>query len=312
MSAERETSAAQNVTIDLERLSDLSLTSYNNLQSSFFRSCSPEEIVPRLPPPDEVLQALSGRGYGIVTFEHLRLVVKYGGPSEVRLEGAVAMQAVQQAFQTGDVPVPELFGWRVHEGLNFIYMSLVPGITLSQVWTDLDQAEKSSVASDLRQIVVKLRSVTRSSDQQLIGSINGGAVLDNFFRGTKEGGPYDSVREFNNALSSAAVPEILAVGDGFEDPYRELLGDEHPVYLCHADLNLTNVMVSGSAGSRSVSGIIDWDQSGWYPEYWEYCKMAISIHYEHEWRTASYLDLVTGAFEDEFLALAEYTSWRGF
>lgn len=45
----------------------------------------------------------------------------------------------------------------------------------------------------------------------------------------------------------------------------------------HADLNPRNILVDRviqSDGSRSweVTGIVDWETSGYYPEYWDYTK----------------------------------------
>lgn len=59
------------------------------------------------------------------------------------------------------------------------------------------------------------------------------------------------------------------------DPYRSLLLDTYKVCFAHADLHLDNIMITGQPGSRSVVAIVDWGMSGWYPEYWEYCKMLL-------------------------------------
>lgn len=141
--------------------------------------------------------------------------------------------------------------------------------------------------------------------------MGGGPVLDNFFRDTNYEGPYSTVFDFNNGVIYAALPNSPLSERKYKTPFRELLCDEYHVYLTHADLNLANVLVSGSKGARHVSGIIDWDQAGWYPEYWEHCKMARGIHHEHEWWTRGYLELVTGAYPDELTAILQYMSWRG-
>jgi aminoglycoside phosphotransferase (APT) family kinase protein len=53
-----------------------------------------------------------------------------------------------------------------------------------------------------------------------------------------------------------------------------MLPDTARICLTHGDLNLANILVLRSPdGSQiSVSGIVDWEQAGWYPDYWEYCK----------------------------------------
>ena len=42
-------------------------------------------------------------------------------------------------------------------------------------------------------------------------------------------------------------------------------------------------MISDTKPAR-VLAIVDWAQSGWYPDYWEYCKALYTCFYEDEWR----------------------------
>ena len=81
-----------------------------------------------LPTPAEV--RVPGRFLGIVLFEDLGIYVKFGDPSRVKIEEAQAMRAISQTFPNHQIPVPELYAFRVFERLNFIYMSLIPGLTM--------------------------------------------------------------------------------------------------------------------------------------------------------------------------------------
>lgn len=51
----------------------------------------------------------------------------------------------------------------------------------------------------------------------------------------------------------------------------------HKIVFTHADLNPRNILVDrmvqpdGSRGWK-VTGIVDWETSGYYPEYWDYTK----------------------------------------
>lgn len=117
-----------------------------------------------------------------------------------------------------------------------------------------------------------------------------------FFRDydRKDEGPHSTVFEFNNAVMSPAIPWKSLAERKFKDPYRHLLRDDYDVFLSHGDLNLSNIMVKGPKGACSIPGIIDWDQAGWYPEYWEHCEVIFGVDYEHEWRTQGYHQRVTG------------------
>ena len=46
-------------------------------------------------------------------------------------------------------------------------------------------------------------------------------------------------------------------------------GPDVPVHLTHSDLLPKNILVNGS----TITVIIDWEMAGFYPEFWEYCRM---------------------------------------
>lgn len=91
--------------------------------------------------------------------------------------------------------------------------------------------------------------------------------------------------------------------------YRDLLPDIGKFYFTHGDITIGNIIVSGFPGSYAITGIIDWEQAGWYPEYWEYCKILSGVEFDHEWRTGKWGDKITRPFEDVFYAVAEYSVW---
>lgn len=88
---------------------------------------------------------------------------------------------------------------------------------------------------------------------------------------------------------------------------HDMLRDKCDVFFAHADLTMTNIMVSGRRGSYRVSGIINWEQSGWYPECWEFCKMTIShLWDEEEWPSK----VVHTPSEEVEYVIAMYREWR--
>lgn len=90
-------------------------------------------------------------------------------------------------------------------------------------------------------------------------------------------------------------------------PYRDFLPDHGKVVFTHGDLTLGNIILSDS---HKIEGIIDWEQAGWYPEYWEYCKLLYGVEYNHEWREAGWVDKIMRSFDDEWIAFSEYSLWR--
>jgi len=86
----------------------------------------------------------------------MQLVIKYG--PRVTIDEAVTMLMVKKVL--GDlVPVPELFGWRVHQGTVFIYMELISCVTLQECWSSMELPGQHSICGQLCQIISSLRQV---------------------------------------------------------------------------------------------------------------------------------------------------------
>lgn len=136
-------------------------------------------------------------------------------------------------------------------------------------------------------------------------------MLDIYFDKNPDTGPFADVRSFNDRVQelSTGVPNSQRT---WEDPYRALLPDESPIRFCHADIHIGNVMVQQSTdGSWKISGIVDWDQAGYCPEYWEYRKIQLGCEEDHEWRSEGWADRLVKNEPDAFIALAQYWIWRG-
>ena len=52
------------------------------------------------------------------------------------------------------------------------------------------------------------------------------------------------------------------------DELFSCLPTEAQVYLTHGDLP-HNILVDGSG----ITAIVDWETAGYYPDFWEYCRM---------------------------------------
>nr|POE48870.1 hypothetical protein CFP56_38967 [Quercus suber] len=266
-------------------LPDISKTEMYFYDTSFFQESSAS--VDQLPSPASILQQSPDAASGVIKFDRLKVVVKFGPSSFLRLEEAQTMRAIRLALPRDEVPVPEVFGWRQYEGQNFIYMSLVRGQTLQEAWSSLTE-----------------------SDKGLISSINGGFVQDRFFQSDFERGPFPSIQLFNDWVLSTATRQIPAPVH-VEGLYRDFLPDDGNVYFTHGDLTLGNIIISSNPSSpRRIESIIDWEQAGWYPEYWEYFKLLYGVQYTHEWREAGWVDRIMKPFDNECIALSEYFSWR--
>ncbi len=220
------------------------------------------------------------------------------------------MRAVSEAFDYHEVPVPEVFGWRIDGKETFIYMSLIDGSRLSEAWPTLTEDNKTAICTQLRGIVACLRKMKQSQLQGPdappspfigmptletsvcvsrglnlhLGSILGTEVQDIFFHHRSDAGPFHSVAEFNDGVQARALPNLSKEERAARDPYRSHFPDSCGICFTHGDIHLDNIIVEKASESPRIVGLIDWGLAGWYPEYWEYCKAAYTSSFAGEWR----------------------------
>ncbi|KAL2859869.1 kinase-like domain-containing protein [Aspergillus lucknowensis] len=246
-----------------------------------------------------------------IKFEELNLIVKFG--RHVTTLEALNLWMVRKVFKD-EVPVPEVFGWRTDdEGYVFIYIELIQGPTLLDHWSSLDVTGKRAFSDQLSKIVQSLRRLEQDPFEPFISSINKHHLQDYIFTTQPKMGPFASVKEFNDQF---ALLHQLPFPTRYDDPYRAYLPDEVGIKFTHADLHRGNIIVSFSSDASSSSGsarlvLVDWQQAGWYPEYWEYCKALYTCSYEDEWRSEGYIDTVLRPWEDVFLVFSQYCMAMG-
>ena len=119
---------------------------------------------------------------------------------------------------------------------------------------------------DLADCLEQLLSLEPPPDCK-IGNYLGESGLDHRLSGTRWG-PFDTVTEFHTYLRRGRPiehwgrePDVVRVHSHPEGTYK--------LKFTHADLAPRNIRVKDG----HITGILDWEFSGWYPEYWDYTKM---------------------------------------
>ncbi|KAF3490864.1 uncharacterized protein GIQ15_00381 [Arthroderma uncinatum] len=209
-----------------------------------------------------------------VRYEQLGLIVKYGRAPQVTVAEGQLLWALRRVLPT--VPVPEVYGWTHDNGQVFIYMELVQGVTLEQRWESLDRVERIEICEQLRVMILELRKLQHAPGDFFLGHINREPLGDIVFTSNNcpPAGPFLSVAQFHDWMEIVIKTGIRHHWPGKElseipDPYRNSMPDDAEVVFTHADLHPSNVMVSEDSPSKLLA-IIDWRQSGWYPDYWEF------------------------------------------
>lgn len=182
-------------------------------------------------------------------------------------------EALKLAHSLG-LPVPAVHQVRtVTEEHVEISMDFVQGDVLEAVWPSMTEAEKLQIAQQLGQMISLLRSASQS--QFHIGSC-GGPAFDCRRRLEYSGGPFDIESDFNHFL----LDLYKATPNAIRKALRDSLRTDHRITFTHGDLSPRNIIVSKGC----ITGLLDWEFSGWYPEYWEYVKFFECVTDCKDWR----------------------------
>jgi len=156
------------LSIDESTLPDITQPSMDFLDSSFFRQHQHKTRV--LMSPAEIIRKYGRHGQEVIMLDDPPMAVKIHHVERFRLEEIQTMVAMRSIFPVGDIIVPEVFGYRHHDGMIHVYMSVMPGITLRQAWPTLTAVDKSNIQSDLRRVISTLRSIVPRTPKQICQS----------------------------------------------------------------------------------------------------------------------------------------------
>ena len=183
-------------------------------------------------------------------------VIKAG--KHIRLQEVDALRVAAEA----KLPVPRVYDFGTRpDGLNFIKMDYIDGKSLDNVWPTMDDDERKSITRQLRALVDQMRSV--EAPPQTIGGCDGKEMRDTRSHMTYYAPSCTDEAAFNEYLLGAMDkrnPKVIS------DALAARLRADHRTVLTHSDLAPRNIMVKDG----KIVALIDWEEAGWYPEYWEF------------------------------------------
>ncbi|KAF5018117.1 hypothetical protein F66182_9910 [Fusarium sp. NRRL 66182] len=153
----------------------------------------------------------------------------------------------------------------------------LPGVPLAHAMDMLSDRDCRDFVSRMQDYVTQLRAIPRpNGGDDSICNIFGDACSDPRIRDGNPIGPFKDEEAFSRYLRYP------------DDPARR----GHKIVFTHADLNLRNILVDritrpdGTRGWTLV-GIVDWENSGFYPEYWDCTKAQFEgSRWDERWRRA--------------------------
>jgi aminoglycoside phosphotransferase len=174
--------------------------------------------------------------------------------------------ALKVLEQKTNIPAPRVFDViSQHTGeddFSYLLMSRVPGTTLATCRDALSDQDYANLSAQLKDCVSQLRDIPKPINNGMaICNTLGEACRDPRIRDWAPIGPFPDEASFSQNLRFS------------DEPSRR----GHKIVFTHGDLNPRNIMMertkssAGAIGWR-LSGIIDWETAGYYPEYWDYTK----------------------------------------
>lgn len=199
-------------------------------------------------------------------------VVKYG--SRVSLEEGKTMLYVRKRLA---IPAPRVYALFDNEYTKkkYIIMEYVPGSTLKDLWDTLSDGRKRGLCERIRRHIEAMRAIPSPGGYC---SLDRKPLRHEFLRTLvgnewKYHGPFDTETDFNTFILNEYW-ERSSVGNRhmkglFYARHMEPFLQHHLPVFTHGDLQRDNIIVQIYPRSIRIA-ILDWENAGWYPSYWEY------------------------------------------
>lgn len=205
---------------------------------------------------------------------------------------------MQYVVENSDVPLPKVHGVVTNPVTQqkYIIMDFVQGQTLEDLLPSLTQTEKDDIAQLIKTAVENLRAIPEPG---YLGSVGRKACSHGMFWDSSDlnprftplmSGPFENEAALNEGLllKLSTVQDMLPP---FMRLLRGLFSEAfvgHKTVMTYGDLQCKNIMVQRIGSNEDGSGsftisLIDWETSGWYPEYWEYCMSLMVARFRPDW-----------------------------
>ncbi|GBE80527.1 hypothetical protein SCP_0302420 [Sparassis crispa] len=215
-------------------------------------------------------QKFYGKASAFVQRLPFNMYAKYG--YNVRYAEAVTMKYVKE---NTSIPVPAVLDVLRDDGGAFILMTRLPGISFGGNYRlgELSATDSSSFEETLRDWFAQLRSLPAPSNA--ISSIDGSPCRSYRINHQSDIGPFTSEEDF---LASFFEKMPRRFHDDLHAKMKDLYSP-HQICLTHGDLNPSNLLFYNG----HLSGWIDWECAGWFPEYWDYTYALYNREMYTEW-----------------------------
>lgn len=175
------------------------------------------------------------------------------------------------------IPVPStVLEWSEPDDTSLRIVKRMEGIPLTKAWPNLQEDEKRNIAKQTCEYLAQLR--TLQSDW--IEGLDHKPIYDSFLFSGPDNTPYGPLKS-DDELWDAMAGNIKQLPSKVQQVLRQNMPPATPYTFTHGDLSQANILVKDG----QVTGIIDWEVSGYLPRWWEFVKTLMAQSKEDaEWK----------------------------
>ncbi|KAL6301758.1 hypothetical protein BKA93DRAFT_738227, partial [Sparassis latifolia] len=155
-----------------------------------------------------------------------------------------------------EIHIPQCIDAVSTQEKSYLLTTWVEGDCAADVWDDLTPLDKQRIAEDLRHQFGSMRLQTRCPNHRIICNASGGPIDDPRVPWVAQ----ENLRTFSSCQQFAE-----------EVPFIER--NDVPIIFSHGDLLPKNIIFPESLSrwrlGHGTICIIDWEYTGWMPEYWD-------------------------------------------
>lgn len=182
------------------------------------------------------------------------------------------------------IAAPKPLGFVRMNDVSLIFMTRLPSRTLADVWPSLKEYQKVSIQKQLTTILNDLRTLPYEKGTPF-GGVGGEGCKDIRRHLRRSVEPISTADEFEDFLFTSD----RSGGAVFTELLRQLSPPTESfspaIVFTHGDLRPENIAVKLEDNEWIVTGLLDWEYSGFYPEYYEAvrCTNCLGPYEENDW-----------------------------
>lgn len=187
-----------------------------------------------------------------------------------RCRGDITEAATLQylAHHHPNIPAPKFHGLLQKGADTYLFMSLIEGRPLSDLWDSLSSGQKGRLRDQLERFLEDLRSSPRPTGGKFGGASQ--TRCKDTRRNTRIAD--DEINDMESFLKFYLTPRVKIQPSYFNCIRSALPSRRACVLFTHGDLRPENILVAHNGVDYEIKALVDWENSGWYPDWWETVK----------------------------------------